>query len=730
MGRASFRVPGDIQVPTRFFGRFTWKDLLRIGLPVLLAAGFIYQQPSPSLTQLPVLAAAIGIGTLWYFFTPYQQNLDQLLYHGIRFLAWKKTGERKQVEEQSSDYVLLENGTAVGCIEVGPANLEMKTEAEQNALHSIYRELFETVSYPVYIYSRQQPFELADYIRHVENQGSTENRVCQEYLQYCKQLADSNLSQTRHIIVLRVEQDNLSWLEHQLPDLFPTISETGSENGVEAAANELDSRCKDVIEVLDSSEVSADRITGQRLQKLSERWDLTANQQHTAKWTTQPKEDSTGKYRRTLYIPELPSNLELGWTVDLLQTAGLVDVTQVVEPRSSAETSKKLQRLSEKLSAEIDSLLRQGYRGTNKLEGLLDDVEWFLDLLADREDQPVNYSVYITVKHQDRKQCIQAFEQVCNRLDTLQIDYRQPVLRTDQALTTGNPLYGDLLTESLLMPAGSAAAGFPFATQDTDTTQGVIYGVDKSDETPVLLDRFTWSSHSMARMGMVGSGKSYAAKIELLRARHVYDDLKIIVVDPKQEYQHLVRSLDGNVQNLDKGTAYRLESDVVGFTVEDRGKRENVELLTEAVEQIYKKVSQNQRKTLVVIDEARILLNDGDGRRILNQFVLEGRDTNTAVTLITQNASHFTHSREGREILDNMPGKVFMRHDRVPDSVVNYFELSQREKQELFELKTGTDSSYSEALLRVSGKINTRLQIRSTPQEQAVIEAGENGGSS
>jgi len=117
-------------------------------------------------------------------------------------------------------------------------------------------------------------------------------------------------------------------------------------------------------------------------------------------------------------------------------------------------------------------------------------------------------------------------------------------------------------------------------------------------------------------------------------------------------------------------------------------------------------------------------MNDETGRRLLNQFVLEGRDTKTAITLVTQNASHFTYCREGREILDNVPGKVFMRHDRVPESVVDYFDLSQREKQELFNLRTGTDTDCSDALLKVSSRLDTRIRIESTPVEHAIIEAG------
>jgi len=63
-----------------------------------------------------------------------------------------------------------------------------------------------------------------------------------------------------------------------------------------------------------------------------------------------------------------------------------------------------------------------------------------------------------------------------------------------------------------------------------------------------------------------------------------------------------------------------------------------------------------------------------------------------------------------------------MRHDRVPDDVVDYFDLSQREKQELFELKTGTDADHSEALVKISGDLDTRVRVEATDTEHELIE--------
>jgi hypothetical protein len=624
--------------------------------------------------------------------------------------------------EQEDDYLLVDDRVAVGVVRVDPANLEMKTEAEQAALHHVYQDLLHSINYPIQVHSRQESIDLREYIHRIET-GNSSNRLKQDYLEYVEGLSNQELTTTQHYITVRVQQDELEWLQTILPDWTPGV-ETRSEPDTENLVNELDSRIHEINDAVNTADLTPEQVTGRELEQLYNQLQAQTGEP-TVKWNSTPEKE-WGEYQRSVYISELPSNTELAWPIQLLRVNGLVDITQVIHPKSSAATSKKLQRLTQRLNAEIDSLLRHGYYGANKLESLLDDAEWFLNLLADREDQPVEYGCYITTHHDNEERAKQVFEQLCQRLETLQIQYRHPVLRTDQARKATHPFHSDPLDEVQLMPASSAAAGFPFATQTTHQENGVIYGVDSSDGTPVLADRYNWSSHSMARMGMVGSGKSYAAKTELLRSQLAYDDLQIIIVDPKQEYSTVTRVLDGETQVLQEGSELQPgRHDVLNLTVERRGQEENLQLLVDAVRDIYSYTSQTTRRTIVLIDEARILLNDEQGRNVLNQFVLEARDTNTAITLVSQNASHFTHHRKGREILDNMPGKIFMRHDRVPDSVVDYFELSQREKQELYELKTGTEAGYSEALLKISGELDTRIQVESTPQEHAVITAGD-----
>lgn len=147
-----------------------------------------------------------------------------------------------------------------------------------------------------------------------------------------------------------------------------------------------------------------------------------------------------------------------------------------------------------------------------------------------------------------------------------------------------------------------------------------------------------------------------------------------------------------------------------------------MEYMTDLLRYLQQETTHNEGRDLVIIDEARHFLTDDEAVTELNNFVLEARDIDTAVTMVTQNASHFTHSREGMEILKNVPATVFMRHDTVDEDVVEFFGLSQREASELLQLKTGKDNPYSEALYQVDRKLDAKVRVSATDAEDDFIE--------
>jgi len=665
------RMPADLdQVTLKLLGRFDSKDLARIGLPPSPVFIYLYTAQDPSVAAYLAFIAAVVIGGVWALWRPWGRPLDQNLYQGLRWTTQKDVKD----STAASDGRIETEGSVAALIEIEPVNLELKSGGEKAALHGLYQDLLKTVDYQIEIYSTQDPFDFGTYLEDLDEGDRLES----SYRRFCEGLASEGQSRTRHFVCIRVS------------------------NGESA---ELENRVDEVLEKLNSGGVTAHRVskTEEAVKALPE-----VEYDHVVYPESEEKQCS-----KTLYISGYPRDVDFSWTTEILQIDGLVDVTQVVRPKAAADTVSQLQKLEHKAEAENESLIRKGYGSNRRLERLLDDVDWFQNLLADQDDQPVEYGVYITAYGRSKESCEASLRQVQNRLKTLGIKYRDTALRTDQAYYSTTPGHGDKLDECLLVPAGSAASGFPFSSPSSVDESGVLFGVDQATESPVILDRYKWNAGHQVLAGVTGSGKSFYSKLLLLRSAQIYEDLSINIVDPKPEYGGISEKLEGYATV----TRFGLDGSIEDETNE----------LIQAVGEAYKDAQQTEEKTIVVIDEAHRLLKREEGASVLSTLVREARSSNTAVTLITQTVGDFYRTDDGEDILKNVPCKVLFAHEKTDDRPAQAFQLSTVAETRLYNLKKGDQDSadYSQAILAVSNQLETEVKVEASDTEASIIEDGE-----
>ena len=93
----------------------------------------------------------------------------------------------------------------------------------------------------------------------------------------------------------------------------------------------------------------------------------------------------------------------------------------------------------------------------------------------------------------------------------------------------------------------------PFNTQEIRDSGGVYYGVNPISRNPIICNRKNLLNGNGFILGVSGSGKSFAAKEEIVSVALGTDD-DIIVVDPEREYAPLVRALGGEIIHLSAGS--------------------------------------------------------------------------------------------------------------------------------------------------------------------------------
>ncbi|WP_049905107.1 hypothetical protein [Haloferax gibbonsii] len=333
------------------------------------------------------------------------------------FNTTKSTVPGVHVKKAKRHFLVTSENQLVGVLQVDPINLEMLSESHQSAIHEIYRELLDELTYPIEIHSTQRRRSLKEYREWLIGQKSSERRHKKSYLNYCRNLEKRGITTTTHYIVVRVD--------------------IRRENCV----RELISRLKRIKQALSTDEFAVRGVTGKELERLGRRFGrrkLLAYKDHIRL----PLRTGSD-YRKTVYVHEFPANIGLGWVAEILRVNGLVDITQAIEPVDTTKATKQLDYLRKKSQTELNIGHPEDYRGVNKLESVSDDVEWFLDLLADRECTAVSYGAYITVHGRSWKRVERAFEQVLTLLRSLRIDYRVPVFRSDLAYSADSPLAVD-----------------------------------------------------------------------------------------------------------------------------------------------------------------------------------------------------------------------------------------------------------------------------------------------
>ena len=109
-----------------------------------------------------------------------------------------------------------------------------------------------------------------------------------------------------------------------------------------------------------------------------------------------------------------------------------------------------------------------------------------------------------------------------------------------EAFSSVLPLVTDKLAIRTPLNSGPASSIFPFISADLTSDEGILYGVNLSNNSLVIFDRFSLENANFCVFAKAGSGKSFFAKLEILRSIMMGTD--IVVIDPENEYQKFMRN--------------------------------------------------------------------------------------------------------------------------------------------------------------------------------------------
>ena len=253
----------------------------------------------------------------------------------------------------------------------------------------------------------------------------------------------------------------------------------------------------------------------------------------------------------TFAVTGYPREVAPGWLAPLLSHPGPVDVALHVEPIDNAEAARHLRRQQARFESTRRIEAKRERLGDPELEAAAQDAAELASDLARSEGRLFRVGLYVTVRAASQEALDREVRRVRSLCASLLLDTKPVTFRSLEGWLTTLPLGIDAIRLRRTFDTKALAAAFPFASAEVESSGGIFLGRNATTGGLVFVDRFGLENHNQVVLARSGAGKSYLAKVQVLRS--LYEGAEVLVVDPENEYERLAHAVGGAVIHLGPG---------------------------------------------------------------------------------------------------------------------------------------------------------------------------------
>jgi len=250
------------------------------------------------------------------------------------------------------------------------------------------------------------------------------------------------------------------------------------------------------------------------------------------------------KMAKTYFVFSYPRYLTTGWLSPIINMDIPLDISFFFHPIETGSILRQLRKSVTEVQAEIMEREEKGLIRDPALETAYQDLEDLRSRLQTAQEKMFKFGLYITVYADNLKE-LESVETTLRSILEARLIYIKPALyQQKEGLISSFPYGTDLLQIHNTLNTTPLSSIFPFVSFDLSSNEGILYGINKHNNSLVLFDRFSMENANMVIFAKSGSGKSYAVKLEILRSLMM--GAECIILDPENEYKTLAEAVDGS----------------------------------------------------------------------------------------------------------------------------------------------------------------------------------------
>ncbi|PIY59494.1 conjugal transfer protein TraC, partial [Candidatus Wolfebacteria bacterium CG_4_10_14_0_8_um_filter_37_11] len=250
------------------------------------------------------------------------------------------------------------------------------------------------------------------------------------------------------------------------------------------------------------------------------------------------------KFVKTIFLFTYPRYLSSGWFNQIVNLPELMDISIFAHPVNTVAAMKSLRKKTSQIEAQLMEREEKGLVRDPMLETAFQDIETLRDTLQQGREKMFNVGIYITLQTDSLDELFKIEEKI-NALFESQLIYAKPaVFQQIEGFSSVLPLGLDKLTTWTLLNSGPASSIFPFVSTNLTSDEGILYGINRHNNTLIIFDRFSLENANSVVFAKAGAGKSFAVKLEILRSLAMGTD--VLIIDPENEYERLANTVAGS----------------------------------------------------------------------------------------------------------------------------------------------------------------------------------------
>src|SRR3990167_3816089 len=194
------------------------------------------------------------------------------------------------------------------------------------------------------------------------------------------------------------------------------------------------------------------------------------------------------KFVKTIFVFTYPRYLSSGWFNSIINMPNLMDISIFFHPVDTALSLKNLRKKTAQIEAQIMEREEKGLVRDPQLETGYQDIEALRDVLQQGQEKMFNVGVYLALQADSLEELNKLEEHINSLLESRLVYVKPAIFQQIEGFSSTLPLGQDKLSVHTPFNSGPASSLFPFSSMDLTSEQGILYGINRHNNSLIIFD--------------------------------------------------------------------------------------------------------------------------------------------------------------------------------------------------------------------------------------------------